>query len=90
VSEMAKRTAKVGSAGKFGPRYGVRVRKRVRDIDSIKSGPHECPNCHHRSVKRVSVGIWKCRHCETKFAASAYSPRTMRLVGTERKTRGGA
>jgi len=87
---MSKRTAKVGSAGKFGPRYGVRVRKRVRDIGRVKTGPHECPNCHHKNVKRVSTGIWQCRHCDTKFAASAYNPRTMRLVGGEKKTRGGA
>ena len=86
---MARKTAKVGSAGKFGPRYGVRVRKRVRDIAKIRNSPHECPNCHHKSVKRVSAGIWQCRHCNNKFAASAYNPRTMRLVGAEKKTRGG-
>ena len=83
---MAKRTDKVGSAGKFGPRYGVRVRNRVRDISRIKNGPHECPNCHHNSVKRVSSGIWHCRHCDVKFAASSYTPSIMRVVGKEKKS----
>lgn len=76
---MAKRTDKVGSSGRYGPRYGVRVRRRVGQIDRMRTGPHECPSCHHRSVKRISSGIWQCRHCSNKFAASAYSPKVRRL-----------
>ena len=71
---MSKRTVKVGSSGRLGPRYGVRVRKRVRDIEKTQKATHECPTCHHTSVRRVSSGIWQCRHCSAKFAAGAYSP----------------
>jgi len=74
VKNMSKSTKKVGSSGRFGTRYGVVVRSRVRDIDRMRKGTHECPTCHHTSVKRVSSGIWQCRSCESKFAASAYSP----------------
>ncbi len=87
---MTNKASKTGIAGRFGPRYGVRVRKRIRDISRIRTGTYECPNCHHKSVKRLSSGIWQCRHCHTKFAASAYNPKTMRLVGGERKKEGGA
>lgn len=77
---MARRTTKVGSAGRFGSRYGVRVRKRIKDLEDMKKGPHECPTCHHEGVKRVSNGVWKCRRCGLKFAAAAYSPKATRKV----------
>jgi len=71
---MSKSTEKAGSSGRFGTRYGVVVRNRVRDIDRMRTADHECPRCHHSSVKRVSSGIWHCRRCDAKFAAGAYSP----------------
>ncbi len=77
---MAKRTTKAGSSGRFGTRYGVKVRKRVRDIERIQKRKHECPSCHHESVKRVGSGIWACGRCETKFAASAYTPVPRKLI----------
>jgi large subunit ribosomal protein L37Ae len=74
VNKMSKSTEKAGSSGRFGARYGVVVRNRTRDIDRIRTGDHECPNCHRIGVKRVSSGIWACPRCDTKFAAGAYSP----------------
>ena len=71
---MSKRTVKVGSAGRFGARYGVIVRNRIKTIEAQQKKRHECPVCHHDSVRRVSSGIWFCKRCETKFAATAYSP----------------
>ena len=71
---MSKSTEKVGSSGRFGTRYGVVVRNRVRNIDSMRTADHECPRCHHMGVNRVSSGIWQCRTCDAKFAAGAYSP----------------
>jgi large subunit ribosomal protein L37Ae len=74
VKNMSKSTEKAGSSGRFGARYGVVVRNRTRDIDRIRKGDHECPQCHRVGVKRVSSGIWECPRCATKFAAGAYSP----------------
>ncbi len=71
---MAKRTKKVGAAGKYGARYGVRVRKRLSQIDSEKSKRYSCPNCNQVSVKRVGTGIWRCNRCDTTFAGGAYRP----------------
>ncbi|MDR0198133.1 MAG: 50S ribosomal protein L37ae [Methanomassiliicoccaceae archaeon] len=71
---MSKRTVKAGSSGRYGARYGVVIRNRVKNIERIQKLRHECPVCHHASVKRESSGIWLCRHCGTKFAASAYTP----------------
>ncbi|KXA95905.1 hypothetical protein AKJ65_00195 [candidate division MSBL1 archaeon SCGC-AAA259E19] len=67
---------KVGSAGRLGPRYGTRVRARVRAVEDREKGYHRCPECRSKSVKRVASGIWECQRCETKFAAKAYTPST--------------
>jgi len=44
---MSKRTKKVSSVGRFGPRYGVRDRVRTRDIEARQKGAHTCPSCGH-------------------------------------------
>jgi large subunit ribosomal protein L37Ae len=77
---MTKRTVKAGSSGRFGARYGVVVRNRVKNIEKVQKMRHECPVCHHNSVKRESSGIWLCRHCSAKFAAGAYTPVTSREI----------
>lgn len=69
------RTKVVGPAGSFGPRYGLSVRRRVRDILIKLRSPHSCPFCGKRgSVKRISVGIWYCRKCGSEWAGGAYAP----------------
>lgn len=73
---MSRRTKKVGSSGKFGPRYGLSVKKQIRSIDQMRSSKYTCPRCYKKNVKRVSSGIWECRSCSYKFAGGAYSPRT--------------
>jgi len=71
---MTKRTTKAGSSGRFGARYGVVVRNRIKNIEKVQRSTHECPVCHHGAIKRESSGIWYCKHCGVKFAAGAYSP----------------
>jgi large subunit ribosomal protein L37Ae len=71
---MTRRTKKVGIAGRYGPRYGVRIRKQMAAVTSAKNKSYECPRCRHMAVKRVSTGVWKCRRCDLKFAGGAYSP----------------
>ncbi len=65
-----------GSAGRFGARYGVTIRKRVARIEAEMKARYSCKRCGSRSVKRVSVGIWRCRKCGFTFAGGAYSPST--------------
>jgi large subunit ribosomal protein L37Ae len=65
-----------GSTGRFGPRYGRFIRKRVRDIEVISKAVHTCPRCDTVSVKRRGTGIWECRKCSFKFAGGAYAPET--------------
>lgn len=74
-----KRKKKIGSAGRFGPRYGTKIRKRVQAIEKEQKKSHKCPDCAAIKVKRVSSGIWKCTRCNVKFAAKAYTPKTRKI-----------
>lgn len=73
----------VGTAGKFGPRYGMRGRKKWLETDKKQRASYQCPACKTKSVKRVSSGIWICRKCCVKFAGGAYVPSTEIMKGVE-------
>lgn len=85
---MSKRTKKVGPAGRFGPRYGVRDRVRWRDVHDREKGPHSCPTCGHPKVSRIHTAIWECSKCGTKFAGGAYYPRTDAGLGVDKAIQG--
>lgn len=73
---MVKKKSKVGTAGKFKNRYGMRIRRRYTEIDMKMRALHKCPTCEKMAVKRISSGIWGCRKCGTKFTGGAYLPMT--------------
>ena len=78
---MAK-TKKVGIAGRFGPRYGVTIRNRWRDIMEKQKGPQKCPVCNTKIKNmRKFVGIWECKKCGAKFTGGAWTNET--TVGKE-------
>ena len=72
---MTHGTKKVGIAGKYGARYGVKIRKRLAEVEGEKVIKRQCPRCKHVSVKRTDTGIWVCRRCDYKYAAAAYAPK---------------
>lgn len=65
-------TRKVGSAGRFGSRYGRSIRNKVSTVEKKQKGWKKCPNCRKLKVKRVAKGIWQCRKCDAKFTGRAY------------------
>ncbi|WP_331236219.1 50S ribosomal protein L37ae [Natronorarus salvus] len=70
---MAERkSGRVGSAGRFGARYGRVARKRVADIE------HDTNNAtvDGDSVKRIGTGIWRNEETGETFAGGAYRPQT--------------
>lgn len=71
-----KRKKRVGSAGRFGAKYGVTVRKRMAGFEAELRDRHICEKCGSRTVERLSTGIWRCRKCGFTFAGGAYSPGT--------------
>ena len=73
-------TKKVGSAGRFGSRYGVGIRRKLLKVESVQLQKNKCPNCQSSNVKRKSKGVFVCRKCSYEFVGGAYYPRT--LTGT--------
>jgi large subunit ribosomal protein L37Ae len=71
---MSRRTKKVGSAGRFAARYGVRIRRRIQEVEVEQRKRHQCPRCLAYSVKRKSTGVWGCGRCGLVFAGGAYRP----------------
>ena len=65
-------TKKVGSAGRFGPRYGRRLRQIVTKIEKKLKQWHKCPYCNKKRVRRLASGIWYCKSCDSKFTGKAY------------------
>ncbi len=65
---------KVGTAGRFGSRYGKKDRTKIASIEKIQKERHICPKCDMPYVKRLSSGIYQCKKCNTKFAGGAYYP----------------
>jgi large subunit ribosomal protein L37Ae len=57
-------------------RTGASLRKRYDTISKEKKTLYTCDVCGKESVKRISTGIWKCKHCGAIFAGGAYSLKT--------------
>jgi|TARA_Y100000310_G_scaffold292645_1_gene321579 large subunit ribosomal protein L37Ae len=72
---------KLGSAKRFGARYGSKPKHKFAKIETEQRKKHRCPYCNHLKVKRIAAGIWHCRKCNSKFTGKAYS--VAKLVGVE-------
>ena len=66
---------KVGSAGRYGVRYGRTIRATVSKIESLERSRHVCPRCNMPYVVRRSSGVWTCKKCGNKFAGMSYYPK---------------
>lgn len=65
------RTKKVKAAGRFRVGYGLRVRKRIREIEELQRKKQLCPFCNSK-VKRIAKGLWECKKCGKRFASHTY------------------
>jgi len=72
---------KVGLTGRFGARYGRRVKIALKKIEEKQKQLYVCPSCKRKSLRRIAAGIWKCKRCGAKFAGGAYTPKTELLEG---------
>jgi len=73
---LAKRTQKAGATARYGPRYGVSVRRRAGAAIAKKSRKYTCPNCQYPQVRRKAAGIWECRKCQHTFSGGVWEPYT--------------
>lgn len=88
VKIMGKRTKKVGPTRGLGARYGATVRKRYIKIMMELKKEHRCPQCGLQRVRRISVGLWKCKKCGFTFTGGAYVPTTKLGIVAKRVAKG--
>ena len=69
---MATKLKKTKSAGRFGSRYGKRVRAKLVKVETDQRKKQKCPFCDKVGIKRLSKGIWQCSRCNKKFASDTY------------------
>lgn len=71
---MPTKSKKTKSTGRFGARYGKRVKDNVVKVESKQRKKQKCPFCGKLGVKRVSKGIWQCtrKSCGKKFASGTF------------------
>lgn len=80
-------TKKVGSSGRFGPRYGGLARRQVANIEKVQKAAHPCAKCGQITVYREHTAIWACKKCGYTFAGGAYTPQTGAGQGAEKALR---
>ncbi len=71
--KMTTKSKKSRAAGRFGARYGRRVRAKLVKVEDKQRKKQNCPFCERSGVKRLSKGIWECSKCGKKFASNTYS-----------------
>lgn len=65
--------AKTGNgSGRFGSKYGKRIRDEIKKATASKIQRYVCPTCSRTAVRRESAGVWKCTKCGKKYASGAY------------------
>ncbi len=67
-----KKARNVGSAGRFGARYGRVSRRRVSEIERETREA----TVDGDSVKRIGTGIWKNEETGEVFTGGSYRPQT--------------
>lgn len=82
--QKRKKGRKTKSAGRFGVRYGRKIRKAVATIEERTKTLHNCPKCERKSVKRIGTGIWKCAKCGYTFTGGTYAPQTSLGIAAQR------
>ena len=68
---MPTKLKKTKSAGRFGAKFGKRVRQKLVKVETKQRIKQKCPFCEG-TAKRLSKGIWKCKKCNKKFASDTY------------------
>ncbi len=69
----------------MGSRYGVKTRKRHREVREKSSAMYESPIIHKETVYRIGTSKWTCSSTGYTFAGGAYQPETD-VGATARKT----
>lgn len=55
-------------------KYGLKTRQQFVKYSEAGKAYYFCKFCLFKKVKRVAIGIWKCRKCKVKIAGGAFIP----------------
>jgi|TARA_B100001971_G_scaffold203190_1_gene217781 large subunit ribosomal protein L37Ae len=71
---MPSKLKKSKSAGRFGARYGKKIKAKLVKVEEKQRKKQKCPFCEKLGVKKLSKGIWQCtrKKCNKKFASNTY------------------
>lgn len=71
---MPSKLKKTKSAGRFGARYGKKIKAKLVKVEEKQRKKQKCPFCGKLGVKKLSKGIWQCtrKKCNKKFASNTY------------------
>ena len=69
---MATEKKTLGSAKRFGTRYGATLKAKVAEIEAVQRSDQKCPYCNKDAARWQSIGIYECGKCGAKFTAKAY------------------
>lgn len=70
---MSQDSQSLGSAKRFGTRYGKTGKQRRAEIEERARDTYTCPYCQYEKVEREAAGIWHCDKCDRTFTGKAYT-----------------
>ncbi|MFW5991123.1 MAG: hypothetical protein ACOCZ6_00605 [Nanoarchaeota archaeon] len=71
---------------RLGVRYGKRIRNRLAKVETVAKSKHKCPYCNYLAAKKVSVGVFSCSKCNSKFTGRAFAPVKMKVKKQQKVT----
>ena len=63
----------LGPVKRFGVRYGATVKYKRAQVEIPQKKPQSCPYCGKPKAVRLSLGIFQCTKCSSKFTGQAYT-----------------
>ncbi|MEK6823200.1 MAG: hypothetical protein AABY13_05195 [Nanoarchaeota archaeon] len=70
---MADKKKSLGSAKRYGVRYGATLKRKVAAIEEVQRSNQKCPYCNKHAAEWKMVGVYECFKCKAKFTAKAYA-----------------
>ena len=62
----------LGSAKRYGTRYGATLKRKVAVIEAVQRSEQKCPYCNKHAARWMTIGVYECTKCGAKFTAKAY------------------
>jgi large subunit ribosomal protein L37Ae len=62
----------LGSAKRYGVRYGATLKRKVAVIEAVQRSNQKCPYCNKMGAQWRTIGIFECIKCGAKFTSKAY------------------